>query len=176
MTSFIEHMSTYAKYHRDPRNILTHIFGVPIIVFSVIVLLSRPTLFVVEGFAITPAVIGFVLSMAFYLRLNLVFGLIMAVFMGTGLYFAATIAQLSLTTWLATGIALFVGGWIIQFVGHHYEGKKPAFVDDLVGLLIGPLFVTAELLFFIGMFSELKADIESRAGIIKKQTPKPVNA
>ena len=49
MTSFIEHMSTYAKYHRDPRNILTHVFGVPIIVFSVIVLLSRPTLFVVEA-------------------------------------------------------------------------------------------------------------------------------
>lgn len=175
MTSFIEHMSTYAKYHRDPRNILTHVFGVPIIVFSVIVLLSRPTLFVVEGFAVTPAVIGFVLAMAFYLRLNLVFGLIMALLMGAGLYFAAAIAQLSFVTWLVTGVGLFVGGWIIQFVGHHYEGKKPAFVDDLVGLLIGPLFVTAEILFILGMFKGLKAEIESRAGVIKKQTPKAVN-
>ena len=165
MTSFIEHMSTYAKYHRDPRNILTHIFGVPIIVFSVIVLLSRPTLFVVEGIAVTPAVIGFILSMAFYLRLSLVFGL----------YFAAAVAQLSFATWLATGLVLFIGGWAIQFVGHHYEGKKPAFVDDLVGLLIGPLFVCAEILFFIGMFSGLKTEIESRVGVVKRQTPKSVN-
>ena len=30
----------------------------------------------------------------------------------------------------------FAGGWAIQFLGHAFEGKKPAFVDDLVGLLV----------------------------------------
>jgi len=36
---------------------------------------------------------------------------------------------------------------MIQFVGHWYEGRKPAFVDDIIGLLVGPMFVVAEALF-----------------------------
>ena len=49
--------------------------------------------------------------------------------------------------WLAWGMGFFVVGWAIQFVGHWYEGRKPAFVDDLIGLLVGPMFVVAEALF-----------------------------
>jgi uncharacterized membrane protein YGL010W len=44
-----------------------------------------------------------------------------------------------------------VVGWVIQFVGHYYEGRKPAFVDDITGLIIGPLFVVAEAAFLMGM-------------------------
>lgn len=170
MTSFTNQLATYAKYHRDPRNILTHLFGVPIIVFAVIVLLSRPVLFSINLIDVTPAVIAYIAAMAFYLRLDLKFGLLMSVLIGAGVYAGTFVAALSFTTWLVAGIALFVGGWIIQFVGHHYEGKKPAFVDDLVGLLIGPLFVTAEVLFALGLCSSLKAEIESQAGVIKRAT------
>lgn len=166
MKPFIEHMSTYAKYHRDPRNILTHLVGVPIIVFSVILLLSRPT-FEVMGVSLSPVFIAYILSMVFYFKLNILFGLIMALLMGVSLFAARYIANISTLVWLTTGIGLFVVGWGIQFVGHHYEGKKPAFVDDLVGLLIGPLFVTAEILFALGLCSQLKADIEARAGEVK---------
>ena len=42
-------------------------------------------------------------------------------------------------------LAVFVLGWIGQFVGHKIEGKKPSFFDDLRYLLIGPLFVLAVL-------------------------------
>lgn len=166
MKNFVEHLSTYAEYHRDQRNIWTHFVGVPMIVFAVIVLLSRPT-FEIATYSITPAIIGFALSMVFYLRLNLVFGLIMAVLMGAGLYASNSLAGMSTTVWLSTGIGMFVVGWIIQFVGHHYEGKKPAFVDDLVGLMIGPLFVTAEILFALGMFKSLEQQIEQRAGKVR---------
>ena len=31
--------------------------------------------------------------------------------------------------------------WVMQFYGHHVEGAKPSFSDDLIFLLIGPLFV-----------------------------------
>jgi uncharacterized membrane protein YGL010W len=50
-----------------------------------------------------------------------------------------------------SGVAMFVVGWAIQFVGHHYEGRKPAFVDDVTGLIVGPLFVVAELAFMLGL-------------------------
>jgi uncharacterized membrane protein YGL010W len=55
-------------------------------------------------------------------------------------------------------------GWLIQFVGHYYEGRKPAFVDDLMGLAVGPLFVVAELAFLLGLRSELREAVELRAG------------
>ena len=58
--------------------------------------------------------------------------------------------------------ALFVVGWAIQFVGHLFEGRKPAFMDDLVGLLVGPLFIVAEWGFALGLRKELLAAIENQ--------------
>ena len=69
--------------------------------------------------------------------------------------------------WLGSGIGLFVLGWVIQFVGHYYEGRKPAFVDDVSGLIVGPLFVAAELAFLLGLRHDLKEQIEQRAGPVR---------
>ena len=55
-------------------------------------------------------------------------------------------------------------GWAIQFVGHHYEGRKPAFVDDIVGLMIGPMFVVAEVMFHLGWNRPLLEAIERKVG------------
>jgi uncharacterized membrane protein YGL010W len=59
---------------------------------------------------------------------------------------------------------MLVIGWLIQFVGHWYEGRKPAFVDDLVGLLVGPMFVVAEAMFLLGLNKSLLEEIERRVG------------
>ena len=40
----IDLLKQYAEYHRDRRNIATHLIGVPMIVFGVGVLLARPVL------------------------------------------------------------------------------------------------------------------------------------
>lgn len=71
-------------------------------------------------------------------------------------------AQQSLTLWLGTGLGLFVLGWLIQFVGHYWEGRKPAFFDDVVGLLVGPLFVLAEMGFVLGLRREVQAQMQAR--------------
>ena len=55
--------------------------------------------------------------------------------------------------------AFFLLGWTFQFVGHYFEGRKPAFVDDLAGLLVGPMFVTAEVLFALGLCQPLHAGV-----------------
>jgi uncharacterized membrane protein YGL010W len=39
---------------------------------------------------------------------------------------------------LAAG--MFVFGWILQFVGHAFEGKAPSFFSDPRFLLIGPMW------------------------------------
>jgi uncharacterized membrane protein YGL010W len=37
--------------------------------------------------------------------------------------------------------AAWVLAWLAQFYGHYKEGAKPSFLDDLLFLLIGPVFV-----------------------------------
>ena len=100
----------------------------------------------------------------FYLRLDLRFGVLMALLLGLSLWAGAALAQQTTLVWLSMGLGLFVIGWIIQFVGHHYEGRKPAFVDDIMGLVIGPLFVVAEAAFLLGMRREVEQAVVQRAG------------
>jgi uncharacterized membrane protein YGL010W len=38
------------------------------------------------------------------------------------------------------GLGLFALGWILQFAGHWFEGKPPAFFSNPVYLLIGPVW------------------------------------
>jgi uncharacterized membrane protein YGL010W len=71
---------------------------------------------------------------------------------------------LSIGATLGIALALFVAGWALQFLGHKYEGMKPAFYDDVKQLLIGPLFVCAEVFFMLGAKAELRGYIEARVG------------
>ena len=70
---------------------------------------------------------------------------------------------------LGLGIGLFAVGWVIQFVGHYYEGRKPAFVDDVMGLLVGPLFVVAEWGFALGLRAEVQHAVEQRSGPVRRR-------
>jgi uncharacterized membrane protein YGL010W len=162
-----ELMVQYAAYHRDKRNIVTHFIGIPMIVFSIGVLLARPA-FEVGGIVLTPVWVIWALATAWYLTLgNLALGVAVSVVNGVLIYLAWPLAAGSVASWLGWGIGTFVVGWVIQFIGHYYEGKKPAFVDDLLGLLTGPMFVTAEALFALGWGKPLLAEIERRVGPTK---------
>jgi len=153
-------LSQYAAYHRDRRNIVSHLVGVPMIVFAIGVLLARPSV-PLAGFLITPAWVVFALAAAWYLtRGSVLLGLAVTVVVGLLMLFAHNIE----TAWIAWGVGFFIVGWIIQFVGHWYEGKKPAFVDDLVGLLVGPMFIVAEAMFALGWNRPLLDEIERRVG------------
>jgi uncharacterized membrane protein YGL010W len=46
---------------------------------------------------------------------------------------------------------VWIVAWAVQVVGHKIEGKKPSFVEDLVFLLIGPIFVSIELAAKLGI-------------------------
>ena len=161
MKTLTDHLTQYAAYHRDQRNIITHFIGVPLIVIAVAILLSRPG-FTVYGLWLSPALAVSILAAVFYLRLDLHLGTAMTVFLVLCLWLGMYCAKLSTVTWLMWGIGSFVVGWIIQFIGHYYEGRKPAFVDDIMGLAIGPLFVAAELAFLCGLRKPLEQAIEKR--------------
>lgn len=169
MKTLIDHLAKYAEYHRDPRNIHTHFVGVPMIMFAVVILLSRPG-WILGGVPLTPALLGALASCVFYFRLDTRFGLAMAAILAAMLTGGQWVAAQSTAVWLASGVGMFVVGWIIQFVGHYYEGRKPAFVDDLVGLIIGPLFVVSEWAFALGLRKEVQSAIEARSGPVRLRT------
>lgn len=166
MRSLEDHLSSYASYHRDPRNIATHFIGIPLIVLAITVLLSRPS-FTAVGLVVSPAVVVTIGVSAYYLALSRGLGLLMTGLLALCVGVGAWVAQLSTAAWLSLGIGGFVVGWVFQFVGHFWEGRKPAFVDDLMGLVIGPLFVVVEALFALGLLPGLQRAIEARSGPVR---------
>ncbi|HYF58986.1 MAG TPA: Mpo1-like protein [Burkholderiaceae bacterium] len=164
MKTLTDQLAGYAAYHRDRRNIVTHLVGIPVIVLAVVVLLSRPVLADAGGVPVTPALLVSAAACAYWLALDRPLGAVMVAAVLAMLAIAAPIAAASTGVWLGWGLGLFVAGWIVQFVGHWYEGRKPAFLDDVVGLLIGPLFVAAEVAFALGARRALQAEIERRVG------------
>ena len=177
MKTLTDQLVQYAHYHRDRRNIATHLFGIPMIVFAIVILLSRPA-FPLPGFEfeITPVWLVTAAAVLYYLVLDLRFGVLMGALLGLSIWAAQWFAAQATGVWLAWGLGLFIVGWIFQFVGHAYEGRKPAFVDDLVGLMIGPLFVVAEVAFTLGLCPTLQHEIEAQAGPTrghKIATPNP---
>ena len=160
----IDLLAMYAAYHRDRRNIATHFIGIPLIVYALAILLARPG-FELGGLALTPIHLVLLLSTLWYLtRGAFLLGLATSLVNAVLTALALPVAALPTAQWLGWGLGLFVLGWVIQFVGHKYEGRKPAFVDDLVGLLVGPMFVVAEALFALGWGKPLLAAIEARVG------------
>ena len=157
-------LTQYAAYHRDRRNIATHFVGIPMIVFSIVLALANVSLDV-GSFAITLAAIASVVACIYYFSLDLIFGVTMAV---TLFVMCAASSEIIHriggvnSLWLA--LAIFVAGWALQFLGHKYEGMKPAFIDDTKQLLIGPVFVWAEAYFLLGARPHLRRYIEDRVG------------
>ena len=164
MSAATELMVKYAAYHRDRRNIATHFVGVPMLVFAGGALLARPSIDI-AGWPVTPAAVAWGLTTLWYLtRGDLALGLATSLVNLLLILAALPLGQLDTAAWLGWSLGLFVVGWAIQFVGHYYEGKKPAFADDIRGLLVGPMFVVGEALFTLGWGKPLLAEIDSRAG------------
>jgi uncharacterized membrane protein YGL010W len=161
MRNLEQHITQYAAYHRDRRNIATHFVGVPTIVCSVVLALVP-----FEAAGISLAIIGILLASLYYMALDRPLGVAMAVFL-LACYAMSQLVHTSLGgagTVVLVALALFVIGWIIQFVGHKFEGMKPAFTDDLMGLVIGPLFIMTEVFFMLGLKQQLKQYVEARVG------------
>jgi uncharacterized membrane protein YGL010W len=163
MKSLVEQLARYATYHRDRRNIATHFVGIPMIVVSLEALLARPAISV-SGLPLSPAAVATLGAIAFYFALDRRYGLAMTAFFAGSLSLGVLVAAQPLGVWLGVTIGLFVVGWAFQFLGHFYEGRKPAFVDDLMGFLIGPLFVVAEAGFLFGVGYGVRREIERIAG------------
>ncbi len=160
---FIEQLAMYAGYHRDRRNQLTHHVGVPLIAFSLILGLTQIPITQVDGYPLTAASVFLAVLFALYIVAVPLTGILTAIFYGALYGFALKIATGSAeTVWTVAGAA-FVGGWVIQFVGHAFERRRPAFTVNLVQAFMAPPHLIAEMLFGLGLEKDLEAEVQSRA-------------
>ena len=79
----------------------------------------------------------------------------------------AALGALQGWAWFAV---LFVGGWILQLVGHVYEGRRPALVDNLFQIFVAPIFLCAEVFFALGYKPQLHTAVEQRARRLRAGT------
>jgi uncharacterized membrane protein YGL010W len=161
---FYEQLAMYSAYHRDGRNQATHHIGVPMIVFSLIVL-TTPVRFAVPGLEAPLSLASLLMGalLLLYVLSTPLIGVI-AVMLYGALMFGAVLITAGEPMGFAVKLfaTLFIVGWIIQFWGHTFEGRKPALFDNLVQIFIAPAFLIAEVLFTLGLEKGLKAEIEKR--------------
>jgi uncharacterized membrane protein YGL010W len=126
-------LERYGEFHRNPANKAIHWVCVPLIAWSVLA-----ALWTVSPLAVYAA-IG--VMTVFYLWLSLPLALGMLVVLALMVWPLTLLGSRA----LFVSIAVFVTAWIGQFIGHILEGRKPAFLEDVRSLLIGPVWLLADL-------------------------------
>jgi uncharacterized membrane protein YGL010W len=131
-------LNEYGESHKNKTNILIHAVAVPTIYFVTLALIwSIPTLAVMDYFAVTWAHITVIPILYYYFRLSGPIGAAMTLLSILSFFGIKLLVAVDISVWQFS-IALFVIMWILQFVGHNIEGKKPSFLKDLQFLLVGP--------------------------------------
>ena len=130
----------YGTYHRDRRNLVCHEIGIPLIVLGIIALLRLVALPGANA-NLNLAALAIIAVSAYYLSLG---GTVRA---AAYVAILGTIVLYLIAAYVSWPFAIgaFVVGWIFQFVGHAFEGKSPAFLTNLLHLLVGPLWVASHL-------------------------------
>ena len=162
MKTLEEQMSFYLRYHRHPKNRLTHFFGVPLIMFSLFVLLGLVRLQLADV-SVTAASVAAIALLAYYFRLDAVLAGAMTLFTAVLLIAANRVCALGPATALAIFAIAFAGGWVLQLVGHVFERRKPALVDNFFQTLIAPIFLMAEVFFALGYKRDVAERVEELA-------------
>jgi len=140
----------YAVSHQNPVNKKIHYICVPAIFFSILgLLMCIPSAIISNtlnlNFPLIEnwAAVVLLFLLLFYIRLSVVMALKIAVFAFLCLFANFYIGQY--VNLLLFSVGVFAVAWIGQFYGHHIEGKKPSFINDLQFLLIGPAWVIDDL-------------------------------
>lgn len=162
MQTLEQQMSFYAAYHQDARNKATHFVGVPMIIFGLFIALGWARV-ELGGITFTAAMLLAAAVLVWYFLLDVPLALAMFAVNAALLYLADGISVQPLGTGFAWFLVFFGGGWVIQLVGHVWEGRKPALVDNFFQIFVAPIFLAAEVFFALGYKPALHAAVQKRA-------------
>lgn len=122
----------YASYHADRRNRFCHAIGIPLIVLGTMGLVSLRHIGPVDL-----AVVIAIAVLIYYAALDIRGALLSLVIFAVLYVIAIRLA------W-QVNLAALILGWVFQLVGHRFEGTKPKFLENLIYLLVGPLYIFEE--------------------------------
>jgi uncharacterized membrane protein YGL010W len=144
-------LNAYGASHQNPVNKTIHRIAVPIIVLDVLGFLHVVPTTALAAWLPPASWVLVVGALAFYARLSpaLALGMLLLVLPSM----AALDAALTALGGRAVPVlaAVFVVTWIAQFIGHAVEGEKPSFFEDVQFLLIGPLWLLADVYRRLGL-------------------------
>ncbi len=129
----------YGSSHQHPKNEAIHFLAIPAIMLSLCGLIYALHPYALYAFAGA--------SLVYYARLSWVFFATMVV--ATALLIAGVKAMGANVLPISVGI--FIAAWVIQFIGHKIEGKKPSFFEDIQYLWVGPLFLLSKVFLKLGI-------------------------
>jgi uncharacterized membrane protein YGL010W len=130
----------YASYHRTTGNKAFHRIGIPMIMLTLIGMLTHVRLFELGTVRFDLAILLIAAAAAYYFVLEWRLAIPMVVVSIVFYYLGAAIP-------LLVNAALFVLGWVLQFIGHSvYEKRQPAFFRNFVHLLVGPLWILNDVM------------------------------
>ena len=135
-TSFAD----YASYHQTKGNKWFHRIGIPLIVLTLVGMLARVGLVTIRGVRVDAGMVLIAFAVIYYLTLEWRLAIPMLI---------VSVAFYVIGTWMpmSVNVALFILGWIFQFIGHIvYEHRQPAFLRNGVHLLIGPLWILNDVI------------------------------
>ena len=143
MSKFQQLLDAYGVSHKNKTNKLIHWICVPAIFFSIVGLISVIpfpwNVSIIENISLNWAFIALALVLIYYVSLSISISIGMALFAFLCMFFCNHINTYDYPALIYVGI--FVVSWVFQFVGHHIEGKKPSFLQDIQFLLIGPAWL-----------------------------------
>jgi len=148
-------LAEYGESHRNATNKLIHWICVPLIFWTILGFISyipTPNMYLKYfGFLSIASGIAIMLVTFFYCRLSWRIALIMIFIMLIMEHFVSLInITFGKRSWMIY-LVVFIITWILQFVGHKIEGKKPSFLKDLQFLLIGPVWLLSFILKKMGI-------------------------
>lgn len=147
-------LAEYGESHRNTINKLIHWICVPLIFWTILgfisLIPSKSICFIYIGCISYVSIIIMALITLYYIRLSFLVGLLMIFIMTLMESFAYGINTRFDQPWIIY-LLIFVVTWILQFIGHKVEGKKPSFLKDLQFLLIGPIWLLSFILKKLGI-------------------------
>ncbi|KIJ70480.1 hypothetical protein HYDPIDRAFT_164504 [Hydnomerulius pinastri MD-312] len=162
-------LTFYGSYHSHPVNVFIHIFGVPALLWSALVLttLLPPPTFLPSAHHVFNEYLVFDLNtsalvtafyMCYYTLLDPVAAMMLTLLTAT--------AYARRPDGIRDAIIVQVVSWIAQFLGHGLaEGRAPALLDNILGaFVLAPFFVHLELLFKLGYRPELQKQLHNDVG------------
>lgn len=162
---FAKEMAFYSAYHQEKRNIWIHVLGVPLISFTLLLLLSNITLYQFNGVNLTLAMAFSVAVLLYYFTLDFLFALLSTAVFGGLLAIAHYLVHVSglpmTTVWIVFAAGQIIG-WGSQFYGHFiFEKDRPALFDNLFQALVSaPMFVVADVVFELGFRKDLEQQVK----------------